>query len=118
MFEPGQTTKLADCFVRNNRPETFLGEVGHFVADEVDVVMGRLMGASEDAGVDVGVRPAGSAGKDWHAMITEGDKETGGRMGKRFQVRGEVAGTTCRGDVGGPIGRGTQGLQGRMHNLT
>jgi len=59
-----------------------------------------------ESGVDVCVGPAGSAGKDRHAMIMEGDKETGGRMGKRFQVRGEVAGAMCGGNVGGPIGGG------------
>jgi hypothetical protein len=118
MFESRQTTEFADSVIRKNRPETFLGEVGHFVADEVDMVMGRFMRTALEAGVNVCVGPAGGAGHDRHAMITEGDEEAGGRMGKVFQVGGEVAGTTCRGDVGGPIGRGTQGLQGRMHNLT
>jgi hypothetical protein len=61
---------------------------------------------------------AGGAGHDRHAMITEGDEESGGRMGKLFEVGGEVAGATCGGDVGGPIGGGTQVLQRRMYNLT
>jgi hypothetical protein len=58
------------------------------------------------------------AGHDRHAMITEGDEESGGWMGKLFEVGGEVAGATCGGDVGGPIGGGTQVLQGRIHDVT
>jgi hypothetical protein len=51
-------------------------------------------------------------------MITEGDEESGGWMGKFFEVGGEVAGATGGGYVGGPIGGGAQVLQGRMHDLT
>jgi hypothetical protein len=66
-----------------------------------------------EAGVEVCVGPAGGAGDDRQAMITEGDKEAGGRMGKFFEVGGEVAWTPCGGYyVEGPIGRGTQTLQG------
>jgi hypothetical protein len=76
------------------------------------------MRAALEAGVEVCVGPAGGAGDDRHAMITEGDEEAGGRTWKFFEVGGEVAWTSCGGYVGGPIGRGMQTLQGRVHNLT
>ena len=109
-----------DSCIRKHPPETFLGKVGPLVADEVDMVlMGRFMRTAPELGVDVRVRPAGGAGHDRHAMITEGDEEAGGRMGELFEVGGEVARTTCGGYVvGGLIGRGTQVLQGQMHDLT
>jgi hypothetical protein len=46
MFETRQATELADCFIWKHRPETFLGKIGHLVADEVDRVMGRFVGAA------------------------------------------------------------------------
>jgi hypothetical protein len=45
-----------------------------------------------EACVEVRVGPASSTGDDRHTMITEGDEEGGGRMGKFFEVGGEVAG--------------------------
>jgi hypothetical protein len=118
MFETRQSTEFADSFIWKHRPETFLGKVGHLVPDEVDMVMGRGMRTALDAGVNVCIGPVGGAGDNRHAMITEGDEEAGGRMGKVFEVGGEVAWTPCGGYVGGPVGRGTQVLQGRMHDLT
>jgi hypothetical protein len=120
MFETREMMKFADSFIRKHLQETFPGKVGRLVPHKVDMVMGRGMRTALEAGVEVCVGPAGGAGDDrQHAMITEGDKEAGGRMGKFFEVRGEVARTSCGGYVGGPIRRGTQMLQGRrVHNLT
>jgi hypothetical protein len=41
-----------------------------------------------EASGEVCVGPAGGAGDDRHAMITEGDEEAGGKMGKCFEVGG------------------------------
>jgi hypothetical protein len=59
------------------------------------MVMGRFMRTTLEAGVDVCVGPAGGAGHNRHAMITEGDEEAGGGVGEFFEVGGEVAWTTC-----------------------
>jgi hypothetical protein len=40
VFETRETTKFADSFIWQHRPETFAGKVGHFVPHKVDMVMG------------------------------------------------------------------------------
>jgi hypothetical protein len=53
MFETQQSTYFVDSFIRKHRPETFLGEIGHFVPDKVDMVMSRGMRTALEAGVEV-----------------------------------------------------------------
>jgi hypothetical protein len=85
MFEARETTKFAVSFVvRKHRPETFSGNVGHFVSHEVDMVMGGGLRTSLEAGGEIIVGPAGGAGDNRHAMIMEGDEEAGwGRFSTR-----------------------------------
>jgi hypothetical protein len=71
VFETRETTKFADSFIRQHRPETFAGKVGHFVPHKVDMVMGRGMGTALEAGIEVRVLgPSRGTGDDRHSMIT------------------------------------------------
>jgi hypothetical protein len=116
--EAGLTTEFSDGVIGQHRPEALAGKISHLITHKVNVVVCGGVRAALESSIEIGVGPAHGTGNDWHAIIPERSKESGGRMGKAFKAGGEVTLAPGGGDVGSPGGGGLKTVYRRGHELT
>jgi hypothetical protein len=90
-----QTTEVLDEVVGKDRPKAFVGKVGHFVTDEINMFVGGFVGAMMEPVSDFTVGPTRAAGDDGHAMGPEGHEEFASRVLEGVKMWQQVALATC-----------------------
>jgi hypothetical protein len=90
---------------REDGPEPFFDEIGHFVADEFCMIVCRRVGSPSNAVSETVRSPRWSAEDDVGAMTAQLVQEHRGTMGEMTNSCGEIGVATGTANKGGPARR-------------